>query len=713
MGGRLRNILLTVLVFIVASVSSISESLASPLRRPFEAKLDQRLEQVLGELTLEEKVQLLGGTGLATHPIPRLNIPELTMADGPMGLSAVFGKATAFPSGIAMGASFNPDLVRRAAQGMARDAKARGRYMLLGPCVNLLRTPFGGRNFESYGEDPVLASKLAAAFVEGVQAEGVVASVKHFALNEQEHDRYNIDARADERTLREIHFPAFEAAVKAGVWSVMASYNRFNGIYATENAWLLTDLLKREWGFQGFVVSDWGATHSTVAAALAGLDLEMPYGTNFNQALVDAVRAGQVPMDLIDDKIRRIWRPMQAIGLFDNQIPSPSGNTDDPANRALALELADESLVLLKNDGVLPIDLGQTQSIAVIGPNAAHYRHGGGSSLVDPNYTVTPLQGLSLRAGAQVRLVYAEGASMTPNPDPSLVPRRAPEEELATAVAAAQQADLVLLFVGLGKDIESEGFDRSSLELPQNQIDLIEAVLRVNSNVVLVINSGAPVLLHDWPTRARAIVAAWYTGQEGGNAIARMLLGEINPSGKLPFTWIRRWEDHSSYGFYPGHNGIVNYGEGLLLGYRFAEKFGKAPDFSFGHGLSYTNFAFGAPSVLLENADLEDLRVRVSLDVENLGSRAGKEVVQVYVEDVESSLPRPPKELKAFAKVFVPSGESRRVELELDARAFAFFDPAVRRWVIEPGLFRLHIGNSSTTITQIVPIQLGEIALNR
>ena len=799
-----------------------------------------RVRSLVAQMTIAEKISLLGGTGFATSPLPRLGVPALTMTDGPVGVR--WTQATAFPSGIAMAASFDPSLLRDVAAGIARDSLALGRMVVLAPCVNLTRNPFGGRNFESFGEDPFLTSRLAEQYILGIQNEGAIATVKHFALNEQEFERHTVDAVADERTLRELHFPAFLAAVRAGVWTVMSSYNRVNGHYASENNFLLNEVLKGEWGFRGLVVSDWGAVQSTIPSALNGLDLEMPYGDYFGEALLAAVISGQVPMNLIDDKVTRILRVMDAAGLLDGSAAAPSGITDDSRNQSLALKLAQESIVLLKNDGILPLSSDRTPRVAVIGPSAAQARTGGGgSSYVESFYRTNPLEGLRARAPQQFSFQYALGARLEGDIDtidtdslyldantgqrgvhaeyfananlegsPSLVKVEKnihfnwginapypglPEDgfsarfrtklfapvggkfilssrnddgvrifldgkeilsdwidhgsfvhnieielsagayhdlvveyydiesaailelglhsidslnsELARAVALAQSSDLVLLFVGLSSNFESEGFDRTTLELPLNQRELIEATLRANPNTVLIVNAGSAVLLHDWAERAKAVVSTWYYGQEGGNAIADVLLGHTNPSGKLPFTWIKRWEDHSSFGRYPGVGGRVEYSEGIFLGYRWADRGNLTPEFPFGFGLSYSQFNLSSASLQLASSDAANPSVVIEVDLENSSSRGGAEVVQVYVEDVASSVPRPVRELKGFQKVWLGAGEAKRLRFALDKSAFSFFDSASRSWKVEAGNFRIWVGTSSRDL----PIQL-DLRLN-
>jgi beta-glucosidase len=635
-------------------------------------------------MTLEEKVKFLGGNDFETFAIPRLGIPPLKMTDGPLGVH--YERATAFPAGIAYGATFDPALIERMAVAIADEARFKGREMLLGPCVNISRHPFGGRNFESYGEDPFLTGSLAEAFVRGVQSREVLASVKHFAVNDQEFERMTVNVSVDPRALNEIYLPPFRRAVQAGAGSVMAAYNQVNGHYASENGDLLNRILKEKWGYSGFVVSDWGATHSTVAAANNGLDLEMPSGEFFNDKLVQAVREGGVSPAILDDKVRRVLRAMAKVDLIGPPggrfLPPPAGPAD-AGHRSLAREVAVASAVLLKNEGaVLPLQPG-LRKLAVLGPNSAELRTGGGgSSHVDPFEYVSPLDGLREEAGA--RGFALESVTGVPLPGEG-------ESDIPSAVKAARSAEAAVIFAGLSDQIESEGFDRTTMDLPAGQAELIRAVGAANSNTIVVLFSGNPVEMASWIGSVKGVVQLWYPGEEGGHAIADLLFGKENFSGKLPVTFLKRWEDSPAYGSYPGANGQLAYKEGVFVGYRHFDSRGVAPLFPFGFGLSYTSFRIAD----LELSPLPGNGLRVSVAVTNTGRRAGAEVVQVYLGEKAPLLPRPVHELKGFRKVFLAPGESRRVEFELGPDAFAYFDPALGDFQGHAGEFRVEVGSSS------------------
>lgn len=799
-----------------------------------ESTIENRISDLIAQMTLEEKVTMLSGADfLNTAALPRLGIPAIYMNDGPVGVVETEIPTTAFPAGIAMGASFDPSLIHDVAQAIADETRLSGHHMLLGPCVNISRHPFGGRNFENFGEDPFLTSRLAEAYIRGVQERNVIATVKHFALNDQEYERTTIDTRADRRTMFEIYFPPFKAAVDAGSWSVMSSYNLVNGRYAAENNFLLNQTLKKRWGFRGFVVSDWDSTHSTVAMANNGLDLEMPDGKFFDNKLIVAVRKGEVEESIINDKVRRILRAMHGIGLLDpasvSPAPPPLGQ-ESSEHHALALELAVKSAVLLKNENsALPLSLGQMKSIAVIGPNAAKAQSGGGgSSQVTAVRPVSPLEGLRNRLGSRVKIHYALGAP-APN-DGNVIPAtrfrpslksgeqglhaayfnnrdlqgtplferldpnidfdsdkflqlnlkndfsvrwsgfvsvpvtgryhftiisddgarlflngkkifsrwnnhgraydevqvnlvanqwypirleyyqgqqasvislgwRGPGDGLVDeAIAAARDSDAAVIFAGLGNNLESEGADRTTTALPKGQRELIEAVVRVQPRTIVVLTSGNPLTMRDWVAKVPAIMQAWYAGQEGGNAIADLLLGNKNPSGKLPVTFLKRWEDAPAYGNYPGKNGRVEYKEGVFVGYRYYDTFQIAPEFPFGHGLSYTEFAYSDLRIEALDSRAKSSQVRVGFTLTNIGDRDGEEVAQVYVNEVQPSVQRPARELKGFQKVFLHPAERKNIVLELDASAFAFFDGSTMSWKVNPGKFRIEVGSSSRDI---------------
>ncbi len=799
---------------------------------------DPRLEKLLSLLTREEKINLLGGSDFETLPIPRLGIPSLTMTDGPVGVR--WQPSSAFPVSIMMSSSWNSALIESLGAALGREAIAKGRKMLLGPCVNIHRTPFAGRNFESFGEDPFLASRMTVAYVNGVQSQRVIATAKHYACNNQEFERDFTNVTVSERALREIYFPAFEAAVKeAGVMSVMAAYNKVNGLWCSENPYLLNDVLKKEWGFRGLVVSDWGAVHSTVPTFRAGLDVEMPTGKHLNaDSLLPAFKSGAVDEATLNEKVRRLLRTMLWAGLFDAGTERV-GELNSARHRLLALELAREGMVLLKNENqLLPLNKAALKTLAVIGPNAATApTGGGGSSRVDPIYAISPLDALRQRLSPGVTINYAIGCQSAGDIDPvpagalrppgsppgvnglraeyfsnkdlkgspvlmrvdptidfawssggpdKIVPAdsfsvrwtgtltasrtgphtvetlsddgvrlwidgtlmiddwsdhaakvhscsvnfvagksydlrieyyertggavmrlgwRSADGSLVTeAVRAASAADAVVLCVGLNGLIESEGFDRTSLSLPGEQVQLIKAVTAVNKRTVVVLNSGAPVLMDEWLAQTPALVAAWFPGEEGGNALVDILLGVVSPSGKLPVTFLKRWEDSPAFGNYPG-SGSVNYAEGVFVGYRHFDRNNLEVLFPFGHGLSYTTFAYSNLSAVpLETGST--MTVQVSVEVKNTGTRSGAEVIQFYVRPPASPVERPLKELKGFRKVTLAPGETATVEVMLDFRSFAYYDEGAKAWTVSPGTYQVLAGSSSRDLGQPVDLIL-------
>jgi beta-glucosidase len=674
-----------------------------PRRAKRSLDVEARVERLLARMTLEEKLDLLGGTGFDTKPNARLGIPALRMTDGPQGVrleppADLETPPMAFPCGAALAATWDPELVQHVGRSIAQQARALGKDMLLAPCVNIQRAPQGGRNFETYSEDPHLASRMAVAFIRGVQRQRVIATVKHFAVNNQEFQRKTLNAEVDERVLHEIYFPAFRAAVQeAGVWSVMSAYNKLNGAWCSENAPLLTDVLKTRWRFRGFVVSDWDAVHSAVETANAGLDLEMPTGTFLNRdRLLPALADGRVSMAVIDDKVRRILRAMFSIGLFGRRA-SRAALIRTPEQQAVALRAATESIVLLKNaGGLLPLLPGQLRSIALIGPNADRARVGGGGSARVPARAQSPLDAIRSRLGESVRLTYALGCPM---PGETAASESAPPRgaQISEAADLAEAADVAVVFAGHSDRIESEGFDRESLALPAGQDELIEAVVAANPNTVVVLNVGAPVLMGRWVERVPAVLNAWFGGEQVGPAIAAVLFGDANPSGKLPVTFPKRAQDSPARHYFPDAHGTVRYDEGLYVGYRHYDKRQIEPQFPFGHGLSYTRFEYSDLKVTPQQV-LPGQPVRVRLRVRNVGPREGAEVVQLYVRDRHCRLERPVKELKAFRKIALKPGQTRAVAFTLDRSAMAFYDPARHDWVTEPGVFEVLVGASSRDI---------------
>lgn len=814
-----------------------------------EATILRRVEDLLRQMTLKEKVSLLSGKdSWNTMPLERLGIPSIVMTDGPNGVRAdredfgrPAGPTTAFPTGLSMGATWNPDLIRLAAEAMAEETLAMGCDILLGPCVNIVRAPLGGRNFEMYSEDPYLSGKLAVAWVDGLQSKGVGASLKHFAANNQEIERFRSSSEVDERTLREIYFPAFETCVKeTQPWTVMCAYNRINGVYASQNGYLMNKVLRSEWNFKGFVVSDWGANHTTVESLEGGLDMEMPGPAKYyGKLLSEAVYNWQIDERTIDDAVRRILRIIILSGRMDD--PRPVGSVNTPQHQAVARRVAEEAITLLKNEGnILPIDLAKVRTIAAIGPNAADLTTGGGgSSYIRPPYKVTPLEGLQACIIDRAKIGYEQGCdnfnippviqpewlslpgssepgmqgeyfanvklagepahlrtetspdfwwfsnspipeipverfsarwtsdlrapasgyyilqlsnsgvcrltldgellfdSAAPNHDKFeegvnirlnqveleankpyrlqidfakyegqeyahlrlgmvTAPSAAEDERIECAVDLAKNSDLAIVFAGMPGGYETEGLDRPNMELPNRQDELIRAVANANPNTVVVLNAASPVSM-PWIEKVAAVLLAYFPGQEGGNAIARVLTGAVNPSGKLPISYPKRLEDNPAFEntAYPGDREI-NYGEGIFVGYRYYDHRDTAPLFPFGYGLSYTTFEYS--NLQVSKSVMPGESVQVSFDVTNTGKVAGKEIAQVYVGDLQCSVPRPPKELKAFQKVELRPGETKTLAFTLGPRALSFYDPVRAAWVAETGEFEVLVGGSSRDI---------------
>jgi beta-glucosidase len=812
--------------------------------------LDKKIEALIKKMTLEEKVSMVSGIdNWHTKNIERLGIPSIKVTDGPHGCRTASDvnpnetiPATCFPTGVGLAATWNTELIGKVGAAIGRETRERGCSVILGPCVNIHRHPLGGRNFESYSEDPYLSSEITVAFIKGVQSQGVGACVKHFALNNQEFQRMSISSEAGERAMREIYLPSFEKAVKeAGTLTVMCSYPRVNGVFASENHWLMTDLLKKEWGFEGLVMSDWFAVHSTAPSAGSGLDLEMPGPALwFGEKLLKAVKNGEVAEQQIDAMVRRVLGLIDKTAGFGGGIKA--GNVKSkPEHETLAREVAEESITLLKNEGnVLPLKK-TIKSLAVIGPLAAKASvQGGGSAGVTPYYSVSPLEAITRKLGDKVKITYELGcpnniftiplnaAYLTTggdkdepglmgeyytnndfsgkpiakkidtrfrqrwgndappakgikdefsvrweglfhaaatgthkfgiategwcriyigkkiacsnwgektvfdfmpseektgeitmkagqsypikiefcrNPAISAVMRSlrigcdapVPADLLERAAAAAQKADAAIVFSGLTEEYESEGFDRKTMDLPAGQAELIKKVAKANADTIVVLNNGSPVAMTSWIDDVAAVVEAYYPGQECGNAIVDILFGDVNPCGKLPDTLPVRYEDNPAFINYPGEAGKVLYGEGIYVGYRYYDAKKIEPLFPFGHGLSYTNFKYSNLQVTPAKVKANG-KISVSVDVKNTGKRQGKEVVQLYVSDPASKAARPPKELKAFSKVSLDPGETKKVQFMLEKEALSFWDEEVKGWVTEPGEFEVLAGSSSRDI---------------
>jgi beta-glucosidase len=695
--------------------------------------VEARIDDLIGRLTLDEKIGLVHANGLfRSGGVERLGIPYLWTDDGPQGVREEVGVtswtpvgrtddfATALPPGLTLAATWDPDLARACGKVIGEEACIRGKNVLLGPGMNIIRTPLCGRNYDYYGEDPWLSSRIAVGYVRGLQAEETIACVKHFALNNQETARGTIDVEVDERALREIYLPAFEASIReGGALAVMAAYNRFRGAYCAQNDSLLNGILKREWGFQGGVISDWGATHDTRASALNGLDLEMgsrgPFdGYYFARPLRDAVQNGSLPVSALDDKVRRNLRMLFASGAMDGR---KAGSINTPEHLDTARRIAEEGMVLLKNDGaLLPIDAAKVRSVAVIGENAVRrFAAGGNSAGVKAFRETTALEGIVERAGASVNIVYSAGYRQP-------VPRHASKEDLAgvktselsaaseeesreladRAVLAARGCDVAVVVAGLTHQAhaDDEGTDRYDLSLPAHQAELIARVIDANPRTVVVLIDGCPVDMDPWLGRAPSVLQAWYGGSEAGHALAAVLFGDVSPSGKLPCTFPKALADtpaqQGGARAYPGVDGVVHYDEGLLVGYRWYDAKKIEPLFPFGFGLSYTTFSYSN----LRVTGTGPASASVECDVTNSGARPGAEVAQLYVVPAHSAVERPEKELKGFAKVSLAPGETKTVRMGLNARSFAYYSPQRRSWVVEAGDYGVLLGSSSRDIRQ-------------
>jgi beta-glucosidase len=789
----------------------------------------------IDQLTLEEKVALLAGVDWwHTAAVDRLGVPALKMSDGPAGVRGAHVSggppSNSFPCGTALGATWDVDLVREVGEALAAELASKGAQLILAPTVNLHRTPLAGRNFECYSEDPFLTARLAVAYIEGVQGQGVGATVKHFVANDSEFERMTISSEVPERALRELYLLPFEAAVReAGTWALMSAYNKVAGTWCSEHPWLLTTLLREEWGFDGLVVSDWFGTHSTEAGVEAGLDLEMPGPPQHRgEALLVAVREGRVAEAVVDERVGRVLQLLERTGVLTGTAADPTVERydDDPARHALLRRAAASAIVLLQNEGdLLPLDPAAIGSLAVIGPTASWAStQGGGSAQVAPPYEVSPLEGLRASLGASVAVTFEPGASIARGPsrldptrladgvlaveyldgagtvvatertrrswfrwDPQFRPAGAdapwtvratstftaaydgehafsvrtagrvrlsvgdttaaswdaaegrrtvglsvtlaageavplrlewavdhgdlgldlrvleplPADLADRAVAAAAAADVAVVVVGLDSTWETEGRDRADLSLPGGQADLVRRVAAANPRTIVVVNTGAPVDL-TWADDVPAILQLWYPGQEGGNALADVVFGRVSPGGRLPTTFPRRLEDVPAMAHYPGADGAVHYEEGLFIGYRAFDRSGVTPAFPFGHGLSYTTFAYGPITTSATTVGPSaSAGLEVVVPVTNTGPVAGDEVVQLYVVDVEASVERPAKELKGFVRVRdVAPGATVEARFVLDDRSFAFWDPDRHDWVVEPGDFELLAAASVADVRQ-------------
>ena len=699
--------------------------------------IERRVDDALSRMTLEEKVALCHAQSkFSSHGVPRLGIPEIWMSDGPHGVREEiqwdsWGNAgftndscTAYPALTCLAATFNPDMSHAYGVAIGEEARYRRKDILLGPGVNIYRTPMNGRNFEYMGEDPYLASVMVVPYIKGVQQSGVAACVKHYALNNQEEWRGHINVNLSDRALFEIYLPAFKAAVEEGkVWSIMGSYNQLRGQHCCHNDLLLNKILKGDWKFDGAVVTDWGGAHDTKQAALYGLDIEMGSYTNglsskatfgyedyfLARPFLDMLKKGEVPVSVVDDKARRVLRLIFRTAMTPNR---PYGRFVCDDHSATARKIAEEGIVLLKNDKqFFPISADKNKKIAVIGENATRsVTEGGGSSTLKVKYEVSPLEGFISKYGKDhvvYSMGYASGPSLYDREEPSKLNA---DSLIKAAVETAKNADVVYFVGGLNKNHfqDSEGGDRKSYSLPFGQDKLIEAILKVNKNVAVILITGNAVSM-PWVKDVPAIVQTWYLGSEGGNAIANVLSGAVNPSGKLPFSFPKKLEDNAAHSFgkiaYPGDSINEYYKEDILVGYRWFDTKKIAPQFAFGYGLSYTTFEYGK-IMTDKTAYKANETIKVSFTLKNTGKVAGAEAVQVYASQPKASVMRPAKELKAFKKVFLQAGETQTISVDVKVKDLAFYNEKTMSWTVEPGEFVLRNAASSAEVKSSVAIQV-------
>ncbi len=744
-------------LLILAAVLTLACAQKSPQDRL--TKNDAKINSVIAQMTLEEKVNMLHSkTNMSSAGVERLGIADMHYADGPFGIREEgvpngfqsagwkLDSATYFPTGSALAATWSPELAYKYGTGMGKEARLRGKDVILGPAVNIQRLPVGGRTYEYLSEDPILSAALALEYTKGCQDQGTAVCIKHFAVNNQETNRGSVDAQLDERTLREIYLKPFErAVVEGGAMSVMPAYNKVNGEYCSENEHLLNEILRGEWGFKGFTVSDWGGTHSTMGAMLHGLNVQMTGSNYLGQPVIDSIATGALTEDLVDEKVRQILRVRYAI----EAVPADVANTvmtSQPECQDIALQVARRSIVLLKNDGILPIK-DDVRKIAVIGQNAVLKTQSGGMGAgVKALYEVTSLEGIRKRAGDDIEVTYAPGyknfpgrrwgpAPMEKNPlEADAIDEPANPEFLADAVALAQEADLVIFFGGTNKSIETEGSDRKDIKLPCGQEELVQALYAANPNLATVLISGGPTDLQVLEKASPAIVQGWWNGSEGGTALAEVLFGDISPSGKLPFTFPVRLEDSPAYalGNFPGSSAggdlfslmfrpdvmkmsreerqklidslpkpVSEYTEGFYVGYRWFDTREIKPMYAFGHGLSYVDFTYGT----MEAKAGKDA-IKVSFTIKNEGDIEADEVVQLYVHRPDATAEWPAKELKAFKRVSLKAGETRTVKLEIPLKDLRYWNVEKKAWDLEHGKLQLLLGSASDDIRQSTDVTI-------
>ncbi|WP_081659305.1 glycoside hydrolase family 3 C-terminal domain-containing protein [Pedobacter glucosidilyticus] len=690
-----------------------------------EKNIERKIDSLISLMTLEEKVGMIhANSSFTSGGVPRLGIPELITSDGPHGVRVEHGRdwdytndnvddaGTYLPTGIGLAATWNTKLGYEFGKVLANEAKARGKDVILGPGVNIIRTPLNGRNFEYLSEDPYLNARMAVGYIKGVQDQGISASVKHYIANNQEKDRNTIDVNMSDRALHEIYLPGFKAAVLEGdVNTVMGSYNKFRGQWAAQNHYLINQILKGQWGFKGVLISDWGAIHNTMEALYNGTDIEfgseftLPKGAGYNDffladTVISLVKDKKVPVAIIDEKVRRILRIMYKTNMLENAKRTP-GAFATPAHFKKALEIAEESIVLLKNENnILPLNAKKIKTIAVIGLNAKRpHAFGGGSSHVKAKYEITPLQGIERYFAGKAKVVYADGYEIKRGAvaNPQLINE---------AVKLATNADQVIFVGGWHhgydytkweeKAYDTEGEDKPDMKLPSGQDELIKALLKVKPNTINIMMGGGPVDMSAWIKDAAVVVQAWYPGMEGGTALANIIFGKTNPSGKLPVTFPVKLEDSPAHKLaaYPGTNGVTYYSEDIFVGYRYFDTYQVKPQFAFGHGLSYTQFKYDDIKVLVQ----PDSTIKITFNLKNTGKKAGYETAQLYVAALNPTIARPVKELKGFEKVWLNPGEAKQVSVSCSLEAFKYFDEKKSNWTLTKGNYQILIGASSTDI---------------
>ncbi|HKC36948.1 MAG TPA: glycoside hydrolase family 3 C-terminal domain-containing protein [Chitinophagaceae bacterium] len=711
------------LITITCCLSSLSHA---------QAKIDTaaKIKSLVAQMTLEEKVHMIhASSSFTSGGVPRLGIPEFSMSDGPHGVRPEHGRdwnldnnsldsGTYLPTGVCLAATWNPALGYEYGSVLGQEAKFRGKNIILGPGINIIRTALNGRNFEYESEDPYLISKMVVGYIKGVQAQGVSACVKHYLANNQELWRHTVDVQMSERALREIYLPGFKAAVQEGnVNTLMSSYNKFRGQWASQNYYLLTQILRKELGFKGVVMSDWDANTSTLQPLWNGLDLEMgtdlrmrdnpDYGKFwFGDTVVTLVKSGRFPEYLIDQKVKRILYVMYKSGMMNGKKATGSYNTKE--HQQVAAQVAEEGIVLLKNESLLPLNKNNVKNIAVIGYNAERKQSmGGGSSQVRAFYEITPLKGLQTLAGNKININYSQGYEIRRG-------AKANTEMINQAAEAASKADVAIIVGGwthgfnysVWKDnaYDAEDFDKPDMKMPFGQDELINAVMKANPKTIIVLMGGGAIDMSQWVDRAPAILQAWYPGLEGGNALAKIIFGEVNPSGKLPMSFPKKLEDEPAHklGQYPGDSSrVVHYFDDIYVGYRYYDTYKVEPQFAFGHGLSYTSFEYANLKITPKGNG-----ATVSFSIKNSGKVKGAEIVQLYVKQEHAALPRPEKELKAFNKIFLEPGESKTVTMNLDENAFQYYSDIENKWVMENGIYNILIGSSSRNIRLTGKIKL-------